>query len=31
MNQTLALAYRNQIRNGNTRLFAESGKPGAGV
>jgi hypothetical protein len=28
MNQTLALAYRNQIRNGNTWLFGESGKPG---
>ncbi|MFZ0988407.1 MAG: hypothetical protein WAN27_11815 [Xanthobacteraceae bacterium] len=27
MNQTLAVAYRNQIRNGNTWLFAESGKP----
>jgi hypothetical protein len=27
MIQILALAYRNQIRNGNTWLFAESGKP----
>jgi hypothetical protein len=25
--QILALAYRNQIRHGNTWLFAERGKP----
>jgi hypothetical protein len=25
--QILALAHRNQIRNVNTRLFVESGKP----
>ena len=27
LNQTLAVAYRNQIRNGDTRLFAQTGKP----
>jgi hypothetical protein len=27
MIQILALAHRNQIRNIDTRLFAESGKP----
>jgi len=27
MNQTLATANRNQIRNVNPKLFAESGKP----
>ena len=27
LNQTLAVAYRNQIRNADTRLFAQTGKP----
>jgi len=27
LNQTLAVAYRNQIRNGDTRLLAQTGKP----
>jgi hypothetical protein len=27
LNQILAVAYRNQIRNGDTRLFAQTGKP----
>jgi hypothetical protein len=31
LNQTLAVAYRNQIRNGDTRLFAQTGKPRTGA